>query len=173
MISVGIDVSKGKSTICILKPYGEIVRSPFDVQHTNSELESLVQILEGLDEELRIAMEATGAYHYPILYYLKEKGYFVTLVNPLEMKRYRCQGLRNPKTDRIDAKIIATYVLDYWNSIATLMAKQYLIQNHAEGLKSKLRRYSHKFLGTKNGGHITKYNTSATLHNLYSIQKII
>ena len=90
MISVGIDVSKGKSTICILKPYGEIVRSPFDVQHTNSELESLVQILEGLDEEFRIAMEATGAYHYPILYYLKEKGYFVTLVNPLEMKRYRC-----------------------------------------------------------------------------------
>ena len=25
MISVGIDVSKGKSTVCILKPYGEIV----------------------------------------------------------------------------------------------------------------------------------------------------
>ena len=29
MISVGIDVSKEKSTICILKPYGEIVRKPF------------------------------------------------------------------------------------------------------------------------------------------------
>ena len=53
-------------------------------------------------------MEATGAYHYPILYYLKEKGYFVTLVNPLEMKCYHCQGLRNPKTDRINAKIIET-----------------------------------------------------------------
>ena len=25
MISVGIDVAKGKSTVCILKPYGEIV----------------------------------------------------------------------------------------------------------------------------------------------------
>lgn len=25
MISVGIDVSKGKSTACILKPYGEII----------------------------------------------------------------------------------------------------------------------------------------------------
>lgn len=32
MISVGIDVSKGKGTVCILKPYGEIVRSPFETQ---------------------------------------------------------------------------------------------------------------------------------------------
>lgn len=30
MISVGIDISKGKSTICILKPYGEIISMPFD-----------------------------------------------------------------------------------------------------------------------------------------------
>ena len=28
MISVGIDVSKGKSTVCILKPYGEIAAKP-------------------------------------------------------------------------------------------------------------------------------------------------
>ena len=33
MISVGVDVSKGKSTVCILKPYGEIVCSPFEVLH--------------------------------------------------------------------------------------------------------------------------------------------
>lgn len=33
MISVGVDVSKGKSTVCILKPYGEVVCSPFEVQH--------------------------------------------------------------------------------------------------------------------------------------------
>lgn len=41
MVSVGIDVSKGKSTICILKPYGEIVCSPFEVQHVGAELASL------------------------------------------------------------------------------------------------------------------------------------
>ena len=28
MISVGIDVSKGKSTVCILKPYGGDCRKP-------------------------------------------------------------------------------------------------------------------------------------------------
>ena len=38
MISVGVDVSKGKSTVCVMKPYGEIVLKPFEVQHTESEL---------------------------------------------------------------------------------------------------------------------------------------
>ena len=28
-----IDVSKEKSTVCVLKPYGEIVMKPKDVQH--------------------------------------------------------------------------------------------------------------------------------------------
>ena len=39
MISVGVDVSKGKSMICILKPYGEIVSSPFEVAHIEKDLE--------------------------------------------------------------------------------------------------------------------------------------
>ena len=38
MISVGVDVSKGKSTVYVLKPYGEIVCSPFEVLHVEKEL---------------------------------------------------------------------------------------------------------------------------------------
>ena len=34
MLSIGIDVSKGKSTVCGMKPGGEIVYAPFEVQHT-------------------------------------------------------------------------------------------------------------------------------------------
>ena len=34
MLSIGIDVSKGKSTVCGMKPRGEIVYTPFEVQHT-------------------------------------------------------------------------------------------------------------------------------------------
>ena len=67
MISVGIDVSKEKSTVCVLKPYGEIVMKPKDVQHTESELSKLVNELQKLQEEVRVLMEATGAYHLPIL----------------------------------------------------------------------------------------------------------
>ena len=38
MNSVGIDVSKGRSTVAVMRPFGEVVISPFEVRHTNSEL---------------------------------------------------------------------------------------------------------------------------------------
>ena len=59
MISVGVDVSKGKSTVCVLKPYGEIVCSPFEVLHVEKELEDLDGLLQKLDGEIRIVMEAS------------------------------------------------------------------------------------------------------------------
>src|SRR3712207_1652377 len=79
MISVGVDVSKEKSTVCVLKPYGEIVCNPFEVQHVEKELESLDSLLQKLDGEIRVVMEATGIYHLPILSFLLEKGYFVSV----------------------------------------------------------------------------------------------
>lgn len=54
MISVGIDVSKWKSTICILKPYGEILMSPRDFTHTQSDLKLLVDKLCKYDDEIHI-----------------------------------------------------------------------------------------------------------------------
>lgn len=60
MISVGIDVSKEKSTVCILKPYGEIVSKPFEVYHVEKELSELATMLLRLNDEVRIIMEATG-----------------------------------------------------------------------------------------------------------------
>lgn len=114
MISVGIDVSKGKSTVCLLKPYGEIISSPFEVKHTGSELEGLSQMILWLDDETKVVMEATGIYHLPVLTYLQDKGIFVTIVNPYEMKEYACRGIRRVKTDKQDAITIANYGIDNW-----------------------------------------------------------
>lgn len=114
MISVGIDVSKGKSTICAMKPYGEIVFPPKDYKHTKTDLDALHKKVGRFKEDIHFVMEATGTYHLPVASYLKERGYEVIIVNPLEMKRYRCQGIRNPKTDRIDALIIAQFGIDFW-----------------------------------------------------------
>ena len=114
MISVGVDVSKGKSTVCILKPYGEILMAPKDYAHTQSDMSNLVTKLKTYDDEMHVIMEATGNYHLPIAQYLKQSGYTVYIINPLEMKRYRCQGIRNPKTDSIDAAMIAQYGIDFW-----------------------------------------------------------
>lgn len=114
MISVGIDVSKEKSTVCILKPYGEVISKPFEIQHVEQELKELSAMLLRLDDEVRVVMEATGIYHLPVLSYLQEKGIFVAVINPFEMKEYRCQGLRRVKTDKQDAITISNYGLDHW-----------------------------------------------------------
>ena len=115
MISVGIDISKGKSTVCILKPYGEIVCSPFEVQHTDKELNSLHDLLSKIDGEIRIVMEATGIYHLPILSYLQDKEYFVSVINPYVMKKFsKDNNIRGAKTDRLDSITIANYGIEKW-----------------------------------------------------------
>ncbi|NOW03582.1 IS110 family transposase [Clostridium beijerinckii] len=114
MISVGIDVSKEKSTVCILKPYGEIVRSPYEITHTESQIAELVSTIKCLDDEVRVVMEATGNYHLPVLSFLKEHGIFVAVINPLIMKKYASIILRKGKTDKLDSIKIANYGLDNW-----------------------------------------------------------
>lgn len=47
--AVGIDVAKGKSTIAVLRPLGELVAKPFNVNHTTSELKKLADFLKSLE----------------------------------------------------------------------------------------------------------------------------
>ena len=65
MLSIGIDVSKGKSTVCGMKPGGEIVYAPFEVQHTREGMSELVSLLHNSGEEVRVVLESTGSYHCP------------------------------------------------------------------------------------------------------------
>ena len=48
MNSVGIDISKGRSTVAVMRPFGEVVISPFEVRHTDSELSELARQLKSL-----------------------------------------------------------------------------------------------------------------------------
>ena len=43
MNAVGIDVSKGKSKVSIIQPFGEVVAKPFDVMHYPDQLAELVE----------------------------------------------------------------------------------------------------------------------------------
>ena len=58
---VGIDVSKGKSMVSVLRPFGEVVAKPFSVGHTGSELKELADYLKSLDGETRVVMEPCSA----------------------------------------------------------------------------------------------------------------
>lgn len=117
MISVGIDVAKGKSKICIMKPGGEVIMAPKDFRHTKNELQRLVVQLHSYDEDVKVVLESTGQYHIPVVKYLSDNGIFVSVVNALRMKKFTSQDIRKVKNDRVDSIHIAMYGLTYWSEL--------------------------------------------------------
>lgn len=59
--------------------------------------------------DLHVVMEATGVYHLPLATALARQGLPVSVVNPLQIKRFGQMRLRRVKTDRADAQLIAAY----------------------------------------------------------------
>ena len=114
MNSVGIDVSKGKSMIAVMRPFGEVVVSPFEIHHTDSELCELTKLLSGLSGETRVVMESTGNYHLPVAWLLNDSGFYVSVVNAMLVHDYGNNSLRRAKTDKKDAIKLANYGLDHW-----------------------------------------------------------
>ena len=110
--SVGIDISKGRSTVAVMRPFGEVVISPFEVRHTDSELSELARRLKSLDGETRVVVEATGNYHAPVAKLLHDAGLYVSVVNAKLVHGYGNNDLRRVKTDRKDAVKLANYGLD-------------------------------------------------------------
>ena len=124
MISVGIDVSKGKSTVCFFKPGGEVLVAPYEVAHTKDELGRLADRINAYGEEIRVILENTGYYHWPVVKCLVECGIFVSAINPLKMKRFCSQNIRKVKNDRIDAIHIASYGLTYWHELIPVQSSE-------------------------------------------------
>ena len=114
MNAVGIDVSKGKSTVAALRPMGEVALLPQEFLHTEVGLEQMAYAIIALGEDTRVVMEATGRYHEPIAAALHEYGIYVCVLNPLYIKQSGGSSIRKVKSDKADAMKIAKYGLDNW-----------------------------------------------------------
>ena len=115
--AVGIDVSKGKSTVAVRRPGGEIVMMPFTVLHTAEGLAELTNTLRSIGGEIRVVMEHTGMYWRPIALALKEGGFFVSVVNAMLIHDFSDNSIRKVKTDRADSLKIANYALTFWQDL--------------------------------------------------------
>lgn len=140
----GVDVSKGKSMVSVLRPLGEVVAKPFSVCHTGSELKALADYLKGLNGETRVVMEHTGRYYEPVARFLHDEGIFVSAVNPKLIKDYGNNTLRKVKTDKADARKIAHYGLDNWAELRQhtpmdTIRTQLKTLNRQQGLYSKTK----------------------------------
>jgi transposase len=154
MNAVGIDVSKSKSMVAIIRPLGEIVASPFEIKHTTSDVSSLVDLIKSVEGESRIVMENTGRYYEALAHQLSDAGFFVSAVNPKLIKDFENDSLRKVKSDKADAVKIARYALDKWTKL-----KQYSVMDE---LRDQLKTMNRQF------GFYMKHKT-AMKNNLIGI----
>ena len=154
MNAVGIDVSKGKSMVAIMRPFGEIVSAPFEIKHTASDINSLVELINSVEGESRIVMEHTGRYYEALAHQLSEANLFVSAINPKLIKDFDNDSLRKVKSDKADAIKIARYALDKWQNL-----KQY---NVMDELRNQLKTMNRQF------GFYMKHKT-AMKNNLIGI----
>ena len=117
MVSVGVDISKDKSMVCMLRPYGEVVEAPYSINHTEQALNALIERIRSFDEDVKVILEATGGYHQVVVSKLLSADIFTVVVNPYIMKKYCAATLRKAKTDKIDSIRIANYGIDHWFSM--------------------------------------------------------
>ena len=137
MNAVGIDVSKGKSMVAILRSYGEIISKPFEVKHTVSGIRSLIEQIQSIDGESRIVMEHTGRYYEPLVRELSKADLFVSAINPKLIKDFGDNSLRKVKSDKADAVKIARYTLDSWTEL-----RQYSLMDE---IRNQLKTMNRQF----------------------------
>ena len=154
MNAVGIDVSKGKSMVAILRPYGEIISAPFEIRHTSSDINALVEQIRSVEGESRIVMEHTGRYYEVLARQLSHASLFVSAVNPKLIKDFDNDSLRKVKSDKADAVKIARYALDKWQNL-----RQYSVMDE---LRNQLKTMNRQF------GFYMKHKT-AMKNNLIGI----
>ena len=115
MISVGIDVSKDKHDCFIVNSEGEVLADVFTIHNTMDGFNFLLQRIRECtmpQDKIKVGLEATGHYSYNLLGFLLDNGLPTYVLNPLRTNLYRKSlSLRKTKSDRVDARTIATMLL--------------------------------------------------------------
>jgi transposase len=144
VVSVGIDISKGKCMVAAMRPFGEMLMPPREFSHTDPGLGHLAGTLTPISSrhETRVITEATGRYHEPVAAALQQAGLWVCVLNPIVIKQSGAGSVRKVKTDKKDAVKTAKYGTGNWNTLREHLPADVLRQQ----LKLFSRQYD-KYMG--------------------------
>ena len=101
---VGIDVSKDTLSLYYCIPDGPGIAET--MMNKKKDIVALAKRLQ--DFSGRVVMESTGRYHILCAYLLSHAGIDVRVINPLLAKKYTLASIRGNKTDKADARMLAT-----------------------------------------------------------------
>jgi len=107
IISLGIDVSKKKFDVALLKV------NKLHHKHFSNDSKGFKLLIEWLQKKdalsAHICMEATGIYGEALAEYLHDDGRCVSVVNPVRIKGFAQSEMIRTKTDKMDANLIARF----------------------------------------------------------------
>ncbi|MFW6190396.1 MAG: IS110 family transposase [Candidatus Bipolaricaulota bacterium] len=114
---VGVDVGSEEHAVYAIEKERDNPGHHTTVTNDKDGFKELEKFLSTLGEDIHLGLEATGNYWKPIfnhLMALKEKSEItLSLINPNEIHQFKKMDLSKVKTDTIDAKAIARYVLRF------------------------------------------------------------
>ena len=109
---VGIDISKFKHDCAIVDELGDVITPSWSFQNDREGFSLLKELLDALDGEKKIGLEATGHYGQNLKLFLENNDFSFMEFNPLLINRFvHSKSLRKTKTDSIDALMIAQYLM--------------------------------------------------------------
>jgi transposase len=104
---LGIDVSKLKFNVCLIREDGRLRHRVF----ANTEA-GFTQLSDWLTKnkvtQVHACLEATNTYSEALATYLSDNNHQVSVVNPAATKAYAGAQLSRTKTDRVDALVDRT-----------------------------------------------------------------
>jgi len=134
---LGIDIAKSSFDVALIHMEKQRHRT------FNNRVEGFEQLENWLFasgiQHVHACMEATGRYGQELAQYLYEQGHKVSVVNPARIRDYARSKLTRNKTDKLDAKIIATFCLnekpDLWRPPAPEIRELQALVRHLEALQ--------------------------------------
>ena len=158
--SVGIDVSKAKLDVCLLRQD----RPPLfqQVANTPSGYAQLHQWLQlHTAQPVSICLEATGIYSQAVAHDLHQHQYRVSVVNPAPVKAFAAALMRRHKTDKSDAWVLAQYGVQFkppaWHPPALSQSQVHDLKRLADDLQTDRTRVKNRLEGTRSGSPARRY----------------
>lgn len=108
-LSVGLDVGADFTWMSIALPNGSFIGKPFKIVHSEpcSRELAVTKIKEAQETyslKSRCFLESTGIYHFPLLYFLRDKGFDCSVINPIITKNSTNINIRKLHNDKFDSK---------------------------------------------------------------------
>ena len=107
-VSIGIDIAKDWVDVAVLDLDNQALLHEERFEQNNNGYQRLIGSIASF-EVVHLVLEATGVYHLHLTQALLQAHLPVSVINPLQLRRFAQMKLRRAKTDRVDAVLLAQY----------------------------------------------------------------